>query len=94
MIKIIRTHLEVDDYTEDEDGGEEIHEVGEVLPVEGLSQGPDLVLARGEEVEQRDDGPLELGAAPGVDGGGGEGLPDDGLADVGGDKQGNSRAET
>ena len=94
MIKTNRTHLEVDDYTEDEDGGEEIHEVGEVLPVEGLSQGPDLVLARGEEVEQRDDGPLELGAAPGVDGGGGEGLPHDRLADVGRDEQGDARAKT
>ena len=87
-------YLEVDDYTEDEDGGEEIHEVGEVLPVEGLSQGPDLVLAGGEEVEQRDDGPLELGAAPGVDGGGGEGLPHDRLADVGRDEQGDAGAKT
>ena len=45
-------------------------------------------------MEESDHGALELGAAASVDGGGGEGLPDDGLADVGGDKQGNSRAET
>ena len=90
----LNIYLEVDHYTEDEDGGEEIHQVGEVLPVEGLAEGPDLVLSGGEQVEQCDHGALELGAAAGVDGGGGEGLPDDGLADVGGDKQRNSRAKT
>ena len=36
---------------------------------QGLPQGADLVLAGGEQVEQGDDGALELGAAAGVDGG-------------------------
>ena len=86
--------MEVYHHTEDEDGGEEVHQVGQVLPVESLPESPDLVLSGGQEVEQSDHGALELSAPAGVDGGGAEGLPDDGLADVGGDKQGNSRAET
>ena len=86
--------MEVYDDAKDEDGGHEVHEVGQVLPVEGLPEGADLVLAGGEQVEERDHGALELGAAAGVDGGGGETLPDDRLADVGGDEQGDTGAET
>lgn len=44
-------------------------------------------------MEEGDDGTLELGAAAGVDGGRGEGLPHDGLADVGGDEQRDAAAE-
>ena len=40
-------NLEVYDYAEDKDGGHQVHEVGQVLPVEGLPQGADLVLAGG-----------------------------------------------
>ena len=69
--------LEVNDDGEDEDGGEEVGEVGKVLAVDGLLDRADLVVARDEEVEEGDDGALELGAAAGVDGGGAEGLPDD-----------------
>ena len=86
--------MEVNHHTEDEDGGEEVHQVGQVLPVESLPESPDLVLPGGQEVEQSDHGTLKLGAAASVDGGRGEGLPDDGLADVGGDEQRNSRAKT
>ena len=86
--------LEVYHHSEDEDGGEEVHQVGKVLPVESLPESPDLVLPGGQEMEEGDHGSLELGAAAGVDGGGAKGLPHDGLADVGGDKQRNSRAKT
>lgn len=42
-------------------------------------------------MEEVDDSPLELRPPPvGRDGVGGEGLPDDGLADVGGDEEGDS----
>jgi hypothetical protein len=44
-------------------------------------------------VEEGDDGPLELGAAACVDGGGAEGLPHDCLADVGGDEERDARAQ-
>ncbi len=85
--------LEVDDDAEDEDGGEQVGEVGQVLAVEGFFEGADFVVAGGEEVEEGDDGAFELCAAAGVDGGGREGFPDDGLADVGGDEEGDARAE-
>lgn len=49
------THLEVDDHCEDKDGGDEIHEVGEVLAVEGLPKGSDLVSACGQQVKQCND---------------------------------------
>ena len=45
-------------------------------------------------MEESNHGTLELGTTAGVDGGGAEGLPDDGLADVGGDEEGDPRAET
>ena len=44
-------------------------------------------------MEERDDGALKLGPAARVDGGGREGLPDDVLANVGGDEEGDARAE-
>lgn len=44
-------------------------------------------------MEQGDDGALELGAPSGVDGSRGEGLPDDGLANVGGDEERYARTE-
>ena len=49
---------------------------------QGLPQGADLVLAGGEQVEQGDDGALEISAPASVDGGWGEAPPDDRLADV------------
>ena len=55
-------HLEVDDNAEDEDGCHEVHEVGEVLPVEGLPQGADLVLSGGKQVAQSDHCPVEFGS--------------------------------
>ena len=45
-------------------------------------------------MEESNDCALKLGAATGVDSGGAEGLPDDGFADVGSDKQRYSRAQT
>ena len=85
--------LEVDDDGEDEDGGEEVGKIGEVLAVDGLLEGADLVIAGDEEVEKSDDGSLELGSAASVDGGGTEGLPDDVLADVCGNEQTDATSE-
>lgn len=56
----IGTYLEVDDHGKDKDGGNQIHEVGEILAVEGLSKGPDLVRACGQQVEQGNDGTFKL----------------------------------
>merc|ERR550525_14566 len=67
---------------------------GQVLPVESLAQSTHLVLPCGQEVEEGNDGALKLCASAGVDGGGAESLPDNRLADVGGDEQGNPAAKT
>lgn len=56
----VRTHLEVDDHGKDEDGGNEIHEVGQILAVESLAEGADLVSACGQEMEQGNDGSFKL----------------------------------
>jgi hypothetical protein len=53
-----------------------------------------LVRAGRKEVEQGNHGALELSATTSVDGSGAEGLPDDGLANVGSDEQGDTRAQT
>ena len=86
--------LQVDDSGEDEEGGQEVHDVGKVLAVEGLVQGALLVGPGQEKVEESDDGTFELGATASVDGRGGEGLPDDRLANVGSDEQRDTAAET
>lgn len=53
-------HLEVYDHSEHEDGGDEVQDVRQVLSVEGFSQGAHLVCARGQEMEESDDGSLKL----------------------------------
>ena len=44
-------YLEVDDYTKDKDGCHQVHEVGQVLPVESLPQSSNLVLSCSEQME-------------------------------------------
>ena len=79
--------LEVDDDQEDGDGGQQLHDVGQVLAIEGLLQGPRLVRAGDEQMEQGDDCPLKLSPARAADRVGAEGFPDDALADVGGNEE-------
>lgn len=86
--------LQVDDSGEDEESGQEVHDVGQVLTVESLVQSALLVGPGEEKVEESDDSTLELGATTGVDGRGGEGLPHNGLANVGSDEQRDTAAET
>mmetsp|Transcript_16032 Transcript_16032/g.53731 ORF Transcript_16032/g.53731 Transcript_16032/m.53731 type:complete len:352 (+) Transcript_16032:252-1307(+) len=83
--------LEVDDQDEDKHSSQQVGHVGQVLAVERLLEGPDLVLLRHQQVEQSDQGALELGSSSCVDGGWAERLPDDRLADVGGDEERDGR---
>lgn len=85
--------LEVDDESEDSDGRDEVHDVGKTFPVERLLEGATLVVPGEEEVEEGDEGSFELGSASGVDGRGGEGLPNDRFADVGRDEEVDARPE-
>lgn len=57
---VLPAHLEVYDHSEHKDSGDEVHEVGQVLSVEGLSQGTHLVCAGGQEMEKSNDSPLKL----------------------------------
>lgn len=50
-------------------------------------------MPRGQEMEESNDSALKLSATAGVDSGGGEGLPHDGLTNVGGDEERDTRAE-
>ena len=93
-LKLHLETLEVDDHDEHEDGGEQVGEVGQVGAAPGLQKRARLVRVVDEEVEERDDGTLELRALAGVDGGGAEGLPHDVLADVGGDEEGDTVVDT
>ena len=45
-------------------------------------------------MEEGDDGAFEFGASAGIDGCGGEGFPNDGFADVGGDEEGDAASQT
>lgn len=85
--------LEVDDGGEDRECREQVHDVWKVLAVERLVEGALLVWPGGKEVEERDNGTLELWTTAGVDGGWRESFPDDGLADVGGNEERNSASK-
>lgn len=86
--------LQVDNGGEDQEGGQQVHDVGEVLAVESLTQSTLLVGPGQQKVEQGDDGTLELGATAGVDGRGRERLPDDRFTNVGGNEQRDTTAQT
>lgn len=85
--------LQVDDHREHHHRRDQVHHIRQALPPERLPQRAAFIVPREQEVEQADDRALEFGSAAGVDRGGREGLPDDGLADVGGDEEGDAGAE-
>ena len=86
--------LEVDDDGEDEHGGQQVGQIGQVLTVEGLLERSHLVVSRRQQVEQGDDGALELGAAARIYRGRTERFPNDCLANVGGNEERDARAKT
>jgi hypothetical protein len=86
--------LEADDEGKNNDSREQVHDVGKPLPPEGLTQRTTFIMPREQEVEQHNDGTFKLGSTANVDGGRGKGLPDDGLADVGGGEQVDAGSET
>lgn len=86
--------LEVDNSGEDGKGGKEVHDVGEVLSVERLLKSALFVWPCEEEVEERNNGTFELWSTASVDGGWGESLPHNRLANVGSDEEGDTTSET
>jgi len=85
--------LEVDDNNEDEDGSEQVRDVGEILAVESFLERTDFVGTGDEEMEKGNDRAFELGTTASVDGSGGEGFPNNVLTDVCGDEEGDTRAK-
>lgn len=79
--------LEVDDHHKYEEGGGKVGQVGEILTKHGLLDGANLVIPRNQQMKECNNGTLELGTPPSIDGGRTECLPDNILANVGGNEE-------
>ena len=86
--------LQIDDRSKDNQGRNQVHDVGKILPVEGFTEGALLVRPGEQKVEEGDDGALELRTTTCIDGCGRKCFPDDRLADVGSNEKGNAAAQT
>jgi hypothetical protein len=86
--------LEVDDDGKDDNGGQEVHDIGQSFPVECFLERSRLVVPGKQQVEKGNDGTFEFGSSTSVDGVGGECLPDDVFTDVGSDKERDTGSET
>ena len=86
--------LEVDNSGENDDGCDEVHDVGKATTPESLTKSAALVVPGEEKVEKGNECTLEFRSTAGVDGGGRECLPDDGLANVGSNEERDTGTET
>jgi len=86
--------LEINDNEEDNHCCKQTGDIGGVFSVEGMLNGHNLVRLGQERVEESNDSTFEFGILVGLDGDGGETLPQDDLADVGGDEERNTVSET
>ena len=92
-LKMWVTYLEIDDDESHDYCGEQIAEIWSVLPINSLLDTIKLVRLGQEEVEKSDDGSLEFGSLISSNGNWGEGFPEDGLTDVGGNEKGDTRSK-
>jgi len=79
--------LQANDHGQDDNGGDQVHDLREALTPESITESAALVMPGEKQMEEGDNGTLELGVMSNVDGGGREGLPGDGLEDVGNNEQ-------
>ena len=79
--------LEVDDYKDDNNGGEEIAEIWCVLSVEGLLHAINLVWFGEHEVEESNNCTFEFSSLVSSNGDWREAFPEDHLTDVGGNEK-------
>lgn len=79
--------LEVDDGGKNDGGGNEIHDVWKASAPEGFAEGATLVIPGEEEMEEGNKSTLKFWSTAGVDRGGRECFPNDGLADVGSNEE-------
>ena len=81
-----RPYLEVDDHKEDEDRREDVVDVGETGPLEGILERVYLVGCLDEGVEEVNDGTFILIGVGGPHGDRRKALPEEGLTDIGGNE--------
>lgn len=85
--------LEVDDGGENNGGGNEVHDIGKASTPESLAKSATLVVPGEEEVEEGNKRTLEFWSTTSIDGGGGECLPYDGLANIGSNEERDTRTK-
>lgn len=94
MVQAVLHTLQVDDNTEHQNGRQQIHNIGEVLTIERLSQRQLLVGPSPEQVHSCNDGTLKLRTTASVNCRRRECTPNNGLADVRRDKQADATAQS
>lgn len=92
--KINSAYLEVDDNKENKGGGKEVVNVRPSRSVEGLLKSTELVGSSDEEMEESNDRSFEFRSLVSLDSDGGERFPDNSLANVGSDEEGDTRSES
>jgi len=85
--------LKIDNDGKDDNGGDQVHDVGETFTPESFTQSTAFITPCEEEMEQRHYGTFEFGTTADVDGSGGKCLPDNRFTDVGGDEEVDARAK-
>jgi hypothetical protein len=86
--------LEIDDDQSDNHGREQVAKVWGILSINSLLKSVKLVWLGQQEVEESDDASFEFGSLISSNGDWGEAFPEDTLADIGGNEEGDTRSET
>jgi len=86
--------LEVNDNYKDENGRQEVGQVGKVLAVECLLECTKLITSGDHQVEQCNYSSFEFSSTSSIEGSGTECLPNNSFANVGSDEERNTRSET
>jgi len=79
--------LEVDDDSEDEYSGHQVHDIRQILSVKSFPQSPEFITPGRQKMEQSNNGSFELGTSSGVDSGWTKRLPDNSFTNIGSNKQ-------
>ena len=82
-MRLTIVYLEVYDDSKDKNSGHQIHQVGQILSVERLTESSHFVLSRGQQVEQGNHGSFEFCSTSSVDGRRTKCLPNNRLTNIG-----------
>lgn len=86
--------LKIDDRGEHDNSSDQVHDVGQVLSVEGFLQSAWLVVPCQEEMEKCNHSTFKLRATTSVDGGWAESSPDNVLTNVGRNEERDTRTQS